>query len=1032
MDVNLPDKPTSRRDLYMLHPAAGRSHEPPAGTRTPGQPHATAAHDSATLQQPLSDSAMTEATLALEGTASCTSHISQTTPGDRPGDPTPFQAASPLSATGTLEATDSAHTTHSHGSHAAELLTASGTFSASSMVTPSSTLARATEAVAHVAIAGRHGSAPLRVAQPTHQHSYDAGSPAGGLPSNPPAPLHQPASAGGTPTQLHSAAIDASGSLASNGAHHSESDTISDFIPALNPPSPHNYTPLGIAWRPLSRSSSNHDSNSPNNSARASDGAESDPQRALPSLLARAAAVVGASHVGGDGFAAGAAQHGRHMFDATEASLARERGSSQSPGSNSRRHSARVVPPKGWPPARPLSQHDGHRSLVDPQTSFRHWADAASACSSSPDTLGSGRGPPSLSPGSHRGSAGAPPRAPSSVGGSGSPAHGSSSARQLVAMKRAELERAARELAELEALAATRAATHAAKRSSSESSPSPERQRDDSAPYTVADAPANRDNSGESSGLVQEQQRIGNHAARPVLIDPSGNGRPRLPLQLQPREGFDVPEPPRSGRQTPPLTSQPSGVAAMRTLEESRANLAAIQAVAQHRPTSLPGAARGGPRPRSLGSRSHAAARFTLDEAAAILNSLPAVPEGEPHAALPSADDGLVRRPAGIARFLTDMQQLPPSAQRTAAEEQDYRRTIARRLQDQAHANLTHRSPKRCGAYPSLQPSSQDSMMNASVVSAPAYAAAAHSPSAASAASVTSASRARHAYAAAGRPPSSTGSARGSRGAYDAIAGNLMPRSLDGSGRAGSRSSQRPSRAIVVSGGGLSKKDVENLRRGKPPGTSVPDIDTILGSVGSQAPPDSAPRARSVSPVPPSVAYGAVDPRVAPRSTGSTLFNTAHSLGPHSTGSALPDPATPAGSAQNLAASGVLLPQSGGTPGSVPHSEMRVVPVDTSAAAQQPRPRPPRSLASLFCLRPTPTQSDSADSAGTPGSGVLPAVAPVSGSARGPHMYSGKTGGADVPSGTEAAEGADASLRRKMRQEMRNYDRELAVNCGCF
>lgn len=157
-----------------------------------------------------------------------------------------------------------------------------------------------------------------------------------------------------------------------------------------------------------------------------------------------------------------------------------------------------------------------------------------------------------------------------------------------------------------------------------------------------------------------------------------------------------------------------SGAAAIRTLEEARANLAAIQAFTQ-RPTSLPGSSRA-PRPPSSGGRSRTAPRFTLDEAAAILKSLPAVPEGEAQGAPPHADDGLVRRPAGIDRFLTDLQQLPPSAQRTAAEDQDYRRTVARRLQDQALAALIARSPKRNGAYPSLQPSSQDSMVRSAVL----------------------------------------------------------------------------------------------------------------------------------------------------------------------------------------------------------------------------------------------------------------------------------------------------------------------------
>ena len=149
-----------------------------------------------------------------------------------------------------------------------------------------------------------------------------------------------------------------------------------------------------------------------------------------------------------------------------------------------------------------------------------------------------------------------------------------------------------------------------------------------------------------------------------------------------------------------------NGVAALRTLEESRANLAAIQAVA-HRPSSLPGSGRG---PRSSSLRSRSAARYTLDEAAVILKSLPAVPEGEPHTSPPGADDGTAQRPAGMDRFLSDLQQFPAPARQTAAEEEDYRRTVARRMQDQAHQNLLQRTAQRSSAYPSLQPSSQDSV----------------------------------------------------------------------------------------------------------------------------------------------------------------------------------------------------------------------------------------------------------------------------------------------------------------------------------
>ena len=96
--------------------------------------------------------------------------------------------------------------------------------------------------------------------------------------------------------------------------------------------------------------------------------------------------------------------------------------------------------------------------------------------------------------------------------------------------------------------------------------------------------------------------------------------------------------------------------------------------------------------------------------------------------------------------------------------------------------------------------------MNASVVSAPAYAA--HSSPAAG--------RPRSSYTAAGQPPSSTGSADGPQAAYAAVPGDLMPRSLDSSGVSGaSGKPRRPSRALVVSGGGLSSTDAEKLRRGQ-------------------------------------------------------------------------------------------------------------------------------------------------------------------------------------------------------------------------
>lgn len=75
-------------------------------------------------------------------------------------------------------------------------------------------------------------------------------------------------------------------------------------------------------------------------------------------------------------------------------------------------------------------------------------------------------------------------------------------------------------------------------------------------------------------------------------------------------------------------------------------------------------------------------------------------------------------------------------------------------------------------------------------------------------------------------------------------------------------------------------------------------------------------------------------------------------------------------------------------------------------------------------------ESESADSGGTPGSAVAAATAAAGGPVRGSH--SGKGRPANGAAGTEAAEGADAELRRKMRDGMRDYEREVAVNCGCF
>lgn len=142
---------------------------------------------------------------------------------------------------------------------------------------------------------------------------------------------------------------------------------------------------------------------------------------------------------------------------------------------------------------------------------------------------------------------------------------------------------------------------------------------------------------------------------------------------------------------------------ALRSLEESRANLAAIQVAAQRSP-SLKGPYRA-PRPRS-GRRGP---RYTLDEAALILQSLPAVPEGD--AAAPAAaagGDDLVKRAAGLERFLSDVQRQPPAV--AGGTDDDYRR-MARSLQDQAAARMSRHSSKSVagGAYTSMGPASQDS-----------------------------------------------------------------------------------------------------------------------------------------------------------------------------------------------------------------------------------------------------------------------------------------------------------------------------------
>lgn len=96
-----------------------------------------------------------------------------------------------------------------------------------------------------------------------------------------------------------------------------------------------------------------------------------------------------------------------------------------------------------------------------------------------------------------------------------------------------------------------------------------------------------------------------------------------------------------------------------------------------------------------------------------------------------------------------------------------------------------------------------------------------------------------------------------------------------------------------------------------------------------------------------------------------------------------------------------------------------------------------RTTVFAVCKVIAAAESDSADSDGTPGSQDAVPASQASGAGRGSNSGKGRAASAaprsaDGPPGTEAAEGADADLRRKMRHEMRNYEREVAVNCGCF
>lgn len=211
---------------------------------------------------------------------------------------------------------------------------------------------------------------PPRAPNATRLRSPHAASPAGRHPSNPPSPFHQPGSGAASrplsPGGTTSAPFDTTGSPHSGGAHFSESDTFSDFIPALNPPSPHNYTPRGMPWRPLSRSGSIHDPASPNNnSARASgdcDDTESQhAQHAPQSALARAAAVVGAVHVGRDEVRSRVPLQPRHRFDVSQAAASRHTSPATSPESSSRGTSGRTA---AWPPVQPRRDDEGESSLL--------------------------------------------------------------------------------------------------------------------------------------------------------------------------------------------------------------------------------------------------------------------------------------------------------------------------------------------------------------------------------------------------------------------------------------------------------------------------------------------------------------------------------------------------------------------------------------------------------------------------------------------------------------------------------------------
>lgn len=175
-----------------------------------------------------------------------------------------------------------------------------------------------------------------------------------------------------------------------------------------------------------------------------------------------------------------------------------------------------------------------HHALVDSHASFSRWA---APDQHRPTSAGSNTSPQPPPPdrgtrvgqglAGVRSTSAAAPRAmyPLSDRGAARSATDTAAARpvtceamDLVAMKRAELDRAARELAELEALAATRRSTVEAMRPRSRGA----------APARHASVPAPVDRRGAQ-----------------VLVDAGADQRPRLPLHLQPREQLAV-EPPKS------------------------------------------------------------------------------------------------------------------------------------------------------------------------------------------------------------------------------------------------------------------------------------------------------------------------------------------------------------------------------------------------------------------------------------------------------------------------------------------------------